>query len=476
MLNAELDKQARELYQQSYVDAGIQHNEREKSVLIQDILRDLKGAQATQTAAVHTEDKGWLSSEHLKNEWTLAASFLQKEVKSSSMANEDKHAKEKTALSMILKLQDQAERDGKVDFVEGKKLSAYVKDVFETHQKTMGRPAIGERNRPDLEYASEQIAHAIAHGTMHPMALVHLVGDGSIVRNGGKTIATRAEVTQSIATMTSKMPAKYAVDPDKYLSESNYSEAEAKEMVEKLPPAARDMFLSLMPDEVKTRLGVSDAEIAQIHLRAQDQLAQNMQMMVFDIASRGDDELKAQHMTDKEIEFVRKVAKESKAQGVASVLAAVSTHGKFKDGIEFALVNDKSYWQSIAEGKHFGDSYHAANDELYSERVKREATEKLVDERARKLIEEREREKESGGKSHVEKYAAQHAEDKGEKKHADAVRPDASSLASSHVEKVEGKTRHAANDAQPEKDTPPSLASKILQQRQVANGHTQRHA
>jgi hypothetical protein len=151
----------------------------------------------------------------------------------------------------------------------------------------------------------------------------------------------------------------------------------------------------------------------------------------------------------------------------------VSTHGKFKEGIEFALVNDKSYWQSIAKGAQFGDAYHAANDELYAERVKREATEKLVDERARKLIEERERAKDAESKSHVEKYAAKHTEPTSDKKHADAVRAEHAS--SSHVEKVTGKTHHAANDEGVEKDTPPSMANKILQQRQVANGHAVHH-
>jgi hypothetical protein len=457
-----LEQKAREFYQEHYVGDNpekpiVPQSDREREQAIREIIAEFKGDQATQAKAEQARkaaSEGLFSNENLINYGTPIASLVQKEMQSSNMANADKHAKEKTAFSMIMKLQDVVERDGKLDSVEGKKLSSYVKEIFETHQKNMRRSSIGERNSGDLEYASSEIAQSIARGTLHPLALIHLVGDGEIVRNNGKSIASRAEVSQSIAKMTTKMPAKYAVDPDKYLSETSFSEAEAKELVTKLPSNTRDVFLSLMPDEVKTRLGTSDAEIAQIHARVKDTLAQQMQLMVFDLASRSDDDLKAQHITDNEIKFLRKVAKDSKAKGAASVLAAVSTHGNFKDGIEFALVNDKSYWQSIAKGAQVGDAYHAANDELFTERLERERTEKLVDERARKIIEERENEREHGAP----------------RKFADSVRQ----APESHVEKVEGKGKPVNTSAETsqDQDAPSTLAGRVAQQRQSAtHGH-----
>lgn len=470
-VNAEKEKKLREdateIFNKTHGEAYKEDPVTAKE-LLNSIIKDLRGEQAENLKAEkakHAAEHGIFSNENLINFGMPLAALAQKEAQASSLANADKHAKEKTAFNMIMKLQDVVERDGKLDVVEGKKLAAYVKEIFETHQKNMKRPAIGERNKGDLDYASQEIAQAISRGTLHPLALIHLVGDGEIVRNQGKSIATRAEVATSIAAMAAKMPAKYAVDPDKYLAETSFSEAEAKELVTKLPPAARDVFLSLMPDEVKLRVGASEEEIAQIHGRVKDSLAQQMQLMVFDMASRSDEDLKAQHLTEKEIKFVRTIAKESKAKGVASVLAAVSTHGNFKDGIEFPLVNDKSYWQSIVAGANIGDAYHNAKDELFTERLERERTEKLVDDRARKIIEEREHAKEHAPShdSEEKKFASEHLKRSSE----------------SHVERVEGKGKPvntSADRASTQDAAPASLAEKVLRERHAHGAHAQRQS
>ena len=318
----------------------------------------------------------------------VGTATMRQNISSREKAN-TQHLQE-TALDKIEKIYEQALDKGKVKTIEGKPLKTYVKDIFQTHQKNMGQKHVGERLTEKFDYAAEQIAEAIERGRMHPMALVHLVGERMIVKKDGKVIASRAEIDEALDAMCEKMPAKFDVDADEYLGESTMTEVDIKHILTNLTGQARDLFVEIIPDEVLMHVGLTEEDIHSTHLRNKKEFGKLLTTALMDIASMSEEELKAAHLNDDEIKMVYDLAEKGKTGDIKSVLAAVSTHGEFNKGVEWPLASMKDYWMEVANGeRQIGEEYKKHGEELVPERIAREAEEAKAAKEAEKKAEEK---------------------------------------------------------------------------------------
>gem|GEM_PF-37371 len=332
-------------------------------------------------------------------------------VRQNITSHQKKHTDhlEETALDKIEKIYEKALETRRISKIDGKDLKTYVKDIFQTHQKNMGQKHVGERLNERFDYASEQIAEAIERGRMHPMALVHLVGERTIVKRAGKSIASRAEIDEALDAMCEKMPAKFDVDVDEYLGESTMTGEDIKHILTSLNGQARDLFVEIIPDEVLLHVGLSEEDIHSTHQRNKKEFGKLLTTALMDVASMSKDELEAANLHDAEIKLVYDLAGKGKTGDIKSVLAGVSTHGEFKKGVEWPLASMKDYWMQVAaDERQIGDEYKKNNEELTPEREAREADEVKAAKEAEKA---KEKDDEASEKSHVEKHTSDDKED-----------------------------------------------------------------
>lgn len=276
--------------------------------------------------------------------------ILGNELKNSTNKKNNRFKNKASAFDKIHALSEEVEDRGAISSYKGKSLSDYIESIFQTHQEDMGRKPIGERYQEDLDYACDEIAKAISTGKLHPKALIDIVGDGMIVKHEGKSIASRAEVKDVMFKLCSKFPAHYEIDTDKYMTESAYTADDLKQLLEHMPPASKDVLASLVPDEVLKSMGWKADDIKAMHTRTEKTLARDLQAVVHDLAQMPDETLQGYKLQDKEIALLRKIDKEAQVKGSSAVLAAISTFGEFRKGIEWPVVNAKQYWEEIANG------------------------------------------------------------------------------------------------------------------------------
>lgn len=284
----------------------------------------------------------------------LRGYFIEKEKKDSTKA---------TALEMIRNLSDTVINDKEATGVDGVPFEAFVRKIFETHQENMHQPKIGKRFDEKMDYACKEIASAITEGKLHPMALVNLVGERKIVKDKGKHIAPREEIKQAIAEQIKLMPAKFAVDPEEYLAEAAVGEHELKLALKDLKENDRAFFISLLPEEVAKKLGLSEAEIKAAHETAKQGFAENLSKAVLDLATLSDEQLKASKLSDEQIAVIRDVAPKAKEGKQEEVLEAVGKKGEFKNTLDSVIVD------AIGAGAehHLGDLYEKAGHKIFAE-------------------------------------------------------------------------------------------------------------
>lgn len=268
-----------------------------------------------------------------------------------------------TALDMIEKLSDTVINDKNAKSVGGLSFDAYIRKILDTHQENMGQPHIGKRFDEKMDYACKEIARAITEGRMHPMALVNLVGERKVVKEMGKHIASREEVTQALDEQIKLMPAKFAVDAEEYITEAAVTEKDIKHAVDTLPEKDRAFFVSLLPEEVAKKVGVKDEEIKVAHDMARDGFAEHLAQAALDLATLSDEKLKEAKLSEAEIKLIREIAPQAKEGHLDRVLDRVTKKGQFKDTLDTTVVN--AMGANLIQ--HPGALYEQSGHKLYGE-------------------------------------------------------------------------------------------------------------
>ena len=425
-----------------------------QKIMMEDYLRD-------NSQTKNNSQKEKISDDMLKSFGPVVGAFGTATVRQNISSREKENAShfENTALDKIEHLYKQVLDKGAVKSIDGKPLKGYIKEIFQLHQKNMGQSRVGERLNDKLDYACEQIASAIERGRMHPMALVHLVGEREIVKKEGKSIATQTEVNNALDAMCEKMPAKFNVDANEYISESTMTEDDLKHILLNLRGEARDLFMEIIPDEVLLHLGVTQEDIHETHLRTKNQFAKLLTTALMDMASMSEEELKAAKLTDAEIKLVYDLAEKGKTGDVKSVVLGISTHGEFQKGVEWPLANMKDYWEQVAAGTiTVGAVYKERGEELTPERKAREEAEAKAAKEEEKKVAKKEPSGSQKDDVSEDVYAAPHTKIKipehehhSHKKHANVSLAHSSKLKKAAIDSLDGlKNEFAANDEVPD--------------------------
>lgn len=323
----------------------------------------------------------------------IGTSLLSEGLKDTAAKKGRQVKTKKCSLDMISHLAKQVDQNPGVETIdtmggrEGVEIKKYIKDIFNQHQRDMGQPEIGKRNAERLEYACEEIARAIQAGKLHPKALVNLVGERKIVKAIDKSnpdhieISSRADIDKALLEQTRRMPAKFSIDTDDFFAQSPLTEDDVKSLLGTLKDKERDFFITLMPTEIVRKAGLSEKEDNEARQRIHQDFGKMLRTALLDIASSDDKELKDAGFSRDDISNMRKWADKARENPQTSLVAAVSTHGQFRKGIDFVLGGYADYWKGIAAkeyapGELFKKQKHgkseARDDEAGTHRTLRE--------------------------------------------------------------------------------------------------------
>ncbi len=178
-----------------------------------------------------------------------------------------------SALEMALELAEQVENNPNASNFQlpgrgGKSLSLeqYIEQICLTHQKNMAEISndhveIRDALKEDLKDAIKPLAKAIRGGEMDAMGLIHLIGEGKIIKGKGRAVANPAAI-EALIEKQAAAPVKQAhVDPKDYYKGTPYTKDELKTALGALEGEEKDFFVALLPDEVLADLGLSKDEI-----------------------------------------------------------------------------------------------------------------------------------------------------------------------------------------------------------------------
>lgn len=203
---------------------------------------------------------------------------------------------------------------------EGQSVSVkeYIIEIFQQNQSDSGRPKIGERfleKDADMDRIATQIADAIMHEKMDPLALVDLVGQRKVVKRSGKHFASEKQLEQLIEHEAHILPAKQHVDMEEFQSNTAFEIDDLKEIFdkEKGVKGQERVFLALtFPKDVLIKhAGLAAEEVEGLYKEAEGRFHQMMENAVKELAYAAEhnpEELKKLKITDREIKALMETA------------------------------------------------------------------------------------------------------------------------------------------------------------------------
>lgn len=224
-------------------------------------------------------------------------------------------------------------------------LSKYIEELVKLHQREMAdldsnyselRPSLNE----DLHDLVKPVAQALREGKLSPLMLVRLVGEGKIVKNHGRGLASPTELGTTLESYIGKSHGINNRDPKDYLSNSSFSLVQLKESLSSLQGDERMDLAAFIPDAVLKEAGFSDKEIKKVQdHRLQDTYKGVLMHGVAGMAAMKDDELKAAGISSAQIKQVREAAQILEERGEKGLDAIISspTH---PDGVDSTALAD----------------------------------------------------------------------------------------------------------------------------------------
>jgi hypothetical protein len=246
-------------------------------------------------------------------------------------------------------------------------LVACLAEVVKVHQREMCdldptyselRPSLNE----DLQTLVKPIAEALHAGKLSPIMLVRLVGEGKIVKNHGRGLASPTELATTLEAYVGKTHAINTRDPKEYLSNSNFSLEQLKESLSTLEGEERLHLSAFIPDGVLKAAGFDDKEIKQVQSHRLEHGYQGFLMhAVVGAATHSDEVLKADGLSSAQIKHLRAAAQKLDRDGIKALDAIISSPTN-PDGIDSTVladlavpktaVGDRNYVSKLAaEGK-----------------------------------------------------------------------------------------------------------------------------
>lgn len=294
-------------------------------------------------------------------------------------------------------------------------LDRYITEIFKVNQREMARlnpnyTEIRDSLNADLEAIGKTIAERIEAGELNPLMLVRLVGEGQIVRNRGRGLASVDEVNTQIERFASRAHSFNVADPKEFIAQRNFTLEHVKECLKALEGEERIHFAATFPDPVLHSAGLKDEEIRQVQAqRAQTAYDHFLAAAVVAMDALGEDKLHDGGLGQTQIKKLHSDAEKVKAGGDKAV-AGLKTSATNADGVEHIIddfvvhhvISDRSYLgRLVAEGQQILQNTSAK----YEGDAQRSHADKL---RARQASSHHEDGTRDSERSHTSRLRAQH--------------------------------------------------------------------
>ncbi len=194
-----------------------------------------------------------------------------------------------SAFDMIWTLKKQLDDDPKMQSfslpkgmrIEGSKgrnsgelpLTDYVMQIFRQHERDCDADSeIGKRLNEKLHSVSGMIANALREGELDGMALIALVGERKVVKEGGKSIASEDAVKHELEFLKAKMRRVSFVDDREYFNDASFNREQLKDAWKAMSQDEREIFSGVVPGQILEAAGIAPKEVK----AAQDANAETM--------------------------------------------------------------------------------------------------------------------------------------------------------------------------------------------------------
>ncbi len=274
----------------------------------------------------------------------------------------------------------------------------YIEKIFEQHAIDQTGEGIGQRFSEDVAIASRALADAISGksydlatgDTLHPMALISIVGEGKVVSPDARDVKGLSEVKEVIAEMRDVMPISDYVDADKFLSKMDMPASHFKRTFENYSDDVKETLSLLVPDSIlRDQLGINEDQIRTMRTSAGEDAHQKIADMVNELAEKDTNTLRDYGMSANDIKLIKDTAHDI-TFGQQDALHQALRPNAATD-LQYALLKAEGYLHELSDGKEVAARGDAPEKEDVKDAKKDTASEEKDAPEAKNAIEKFER-------------------------------------------------------------------------------------
>lgn len=262
-----------------------------------------------------------------------------------------------SALEVILELDKQVESNPKSSSfslprnMAGRSLplDQYIAKIIVLHHAELAdqdpnQSELREALLEDLMHLVKPVAEAIRNGELSPLALVRLVGEEKIVKNGGRALASPEDVAQTIEELGGHVKAATA-NAKEFYKERPFTPQQFKQAMHVLEGEERLRLGAMVSDEVLKEAGVSSADIKAMREYPRAAAEEALASSILGLAAEGDEALKTQGLPTSSIRKLHELKKAIEHKGVEALRDA-TLHAD-------TMLLDAAVPQIVAGDKHY---------------------------------------------------------------------------------------------------------------------------
>lgn len=333
-------------------------------------------------AVIDKEAPSWVKK---MTEWAPSVTtFLSEGFANNFIAQERAKVSGVTAYDMIMTLTSQLDNDPTMEayaLPDGMKLedgrtnlplNKYIAEIFRRHEADIREGGtIAKRLDEKLHDATEVIADALKDGDIDGLALISLVGERHVIKQGAKVIIDKEHVRDEVRRQMVKSRKHNTVDAAEYYQERSFTKHDLEAALKSLDGEERMWFASLFPDNVLEEAGIKQQEIKQIRSAATEDVGRHVLQYAQALKVQGEDFLKQHEATSEEQKRILEAA-HTKEDDDKALRDLVAKPGKV-EGVQHDVaqvlvqhIKHQGKLSDILQGKvheHVAnDNEHSAND------------------------------------------------------------------------------------------------------------------
>ena len=140
-------------------------------------------------------------------------------------------------------------------------------EIFKERYRESGWKAMPERVQEKLEEVTEQMVRPMLMGELSPLAVINLAGEGRILQNGGRSVASESEVKAALEEQMNKLSMQRMMSLDDFQSETELRVSDIAGAWKTLGPEENAFLSIVVPDVVLLKAGMTKEQIAEFHAK-----------------------------------------------------------------------------------------------------------------------------------------------------------------------------------------------------------------